>query len=48
MKYGLNRINIRLFKQPMGWLGGKGVEFHPWGTQDQTSQMKFIVINIRI
>jgi hypothetical protein len=31
MKYGLNWINIRLFGQQMGWLGGKGVELHPWG-----------------
>jgi hypothetical protein len=31
MKYGLNKINIILFTQQMGWLGGKGVEFHPWG-----------------
>jgi hypothetical protein len=32
MKYGLNRINIRLFTQQVGWqLGGKGVELHPWG-----------------
>jgi hypothetical protein len=28
MKYGVNRINIRLFTQ-VGWLGGKGVELHP-------------------
>jgi hypothetical protein len=32
MKYGLlNRINIKLFSQQVGWLGGKGVELHPWG-----------------
>ncbi len=31
MKYGLNKINIRLFTQQVGWLGGKKVEFHPWG-----------------
>jgi hypothetical protein len=30
MKYGLNRINIRLFTQQARWLGGKGVEFHLW------------------
>jgi hypothetical protein len=23
MKYGLNRRNIRLFSQQVGWLGGK-------------------------
>jgi hypothetical protein len=31
MKYGLNRTNIKLFTQQMGWLGDKGIEFHPWG-----------------
>jgi hypothetical protein len=31
MKYGFNRINIRLFTQQVRWLGGKEVEFHPWG-----------------
>jgi hypothetical protein len=30
MKYGLNRIKIRLFTQQVGWLGGKGILFHPW------------------
>ncbi len=30
MKYGLNKINITLFKQQMKWLGGKWVEFCPW------------------
>jgi len=30
MKYGLNKINIRLFTQQVGYLGGKGVELHPW------------------
>jgi hypothetical protein len=24
-------VNIKSFTQQMGWLGGKGVEFHPWG-----------------
>ncbi len=31
MEYGLNKTNIRLFTQEMGWLGGKGIEFHIWG-----------------
>jgi hypothetical protein len=31
MKLGLNRINVRLFTQQVGWFGGKGVELHPWG-----------------
>jgi hypothetical protein len=30
MNYGLNRIHIRLFGQQVGWLGGKGIQFHPW------------------
>ncbi len=30
MKYGINKIKIRLFTQQVGWLGGKGVELHPW------------------
>jgi hypothetical protein len=29
MKYGLNIINIKIFTQQMGWLGYKGIEFHP-------------------
>jgi hypothetical protein len=29
MKYSINKINIKLFMQQVGWLGGKGVEFHP-------------------
>jgi hypothetical protein len=31
MKYGVNRINIKLFTEQVGWLGGKAVEFHLWG-----------------
>jgi hypothetical protein len=31
MKYGVNKINIRLFTQQLGWLDGKAVELHPWG-----------------
>jgi hypothetical protein len=31
MKYGFSRINIKLFTQQVRWLGGKKVEFHPWG-----------------
>jgi hypothetical protein len=26
-----NSVNIKSFTQQMGWLGGKGVEFHPGG-----------------
>jgi hypothetical protein len=31
MKNDLNRINITILTQKVGWLGGKGVELHPWG-----------------
>jgi len=31
MKYGLNKINIRLFTQQVGRLGDKGIELHPRG-----------------
>jgi hypothetical protein len=31
MKYGLNGINIIIFTQQMGQLGGKRIEFHFWG-----------------
>jgi hypothetical protein len=31
MKYGLNKINITLFTQQAGWLGGKRIKLHPWG-----------------
>jgi hypothetical protein len=48
MKYGLNIISTKLFTQQVGWFGGKGVDFHPWGFKDQISQMTFIVINIKI
>jgi hypothetical protein len=30
MKCGLNKINTK-FTQQARWLGGIGVEFHPWG-----------------
>jgi hypothetical protein len=29
MKYVLNGINIRLFTQQVGWLGGTRVQLHP-------------------
>ncbi len=29
----------------MGWLGGKRVDFHPWGLKDRFSQMTWGVIN---
>jgi hypothetical protein len=28
MEYGLNKINIKLFTQEVGWLGGKGIELY--------------------
>ncbi len=31
MKYSLNKISIKLWTQQVGWLGGQGVELHPWG-----------------
>jgi len=31
MKYGFNKIHIKLLSQQGGLLGGKGVEFDPWG-----------------
>jgi hypothetical protein len=31
MKYGLNKINTRLFTQQVGWFGCKGIEHNPWG-----------------
>jgi hypothetical protein len=30
MKYVLNRINTKLFTQQIKWLGGKGIQFHPY------------------
>jgi hypothetical protein len=30
MKYGLNKINNKLFTEQLGWLCGKRVEFHPF------------------
>jgi len=31
MKDGLNKINIKLFTQQMGWLSDKRIELYPWG-----------------
>jgi hypothetical protein len=48
MKYDVNKINIKLFTQQVWWLHDKGIEFHPWaplGSNDQTSQMTFIMVN---
>jgi hypothetical protein len=43
MKYGLNKIKIRLFTQQVGQLGGKGVEFHPWGSRSSlTNDMRCV------
>jgi hypothetical protein len=28
MKYDVNRINIRIFTQQVGWPSGKGIELH--------------------
>jgi len=33
MNYGLNKTNIKLFTQLVGWFGGKRVQFHPWGSR---------------
>jgi len=30
MKYGLNKMKIRLCTRQLGWLDGKRVEFHLW------------------
>jgi hypothetical protein len=48
MKYGLNKINIKLFTQQAAWVGGKGVKLHPWSPKDQTLQMTCVVVNIGI
>jgi len=32
MKYGPNKINIRLFTKEMGWVCGKGIELNPLGS----------------
>jgi len=40
MKYGVNRIKIRLFTQCVGWLGGKRI-IPSLGSKDETSQMTF-------
>jgi hypothetical protein len=41
MKYGLNKINIRLNTQQVGWLGGKRVQLHPWGPRIKL----FVMVN---
>jgi hypothetical protein len=35
MEYGLNKINIRLFTQEVGWLGCKGIELHILGPRNK-------------
>jgi hypothetical protein len=35
MEYGLNKINIRLFRQELGWLGGKEIELHTWDPRNK-------------
>jgi hypothetical protein len=48
MKYDLNKINIRLFTQQVGWFGGNGVEFQTWESKDQTLQMTCVVVSVGI
>ncbi len=48
MKYGLNKINIRLFTQQVGWLGDDRVELQTWESKDQTLQMTCVVVNVGI
>jgi hypothetical protein len=44
MKYGLNKINTRLFRQQVGCLGGKAVKFLPW-VQGSNLTNYIIVVN---
>jgi hypothetical protein len=48
MKYGLNKINIRLFTQQVWWFGGNRVEFQTWESKYQTLQMTCVVVNVGI
>jgi len=27
----VNRMHITTLPQKVGWIGGKGIDFHPWG-----------------
>jgi len=35
MEYDLNKINIKLFTQEVGWLGGKGIKHHTWDPRNK-------------
>jgi len=48
MKYGLNKMNTKLFTQQVVWCGGNWVEFPSLGSKDQASQMTFVVVNDEI
>jgi hypothetical protein len=45
MKYGVNKINTNLFTQQMGWLSGKGIQFHPWVQGSNFTNDIFVVNN---
>ncbi len=39
-------MHDKFFQQQMEWLGDKGIDLHPWGFKDQSSQMTWVVVNI--
>ncbi len=47
MKYGLNKINTKLFTQQVGWHGGKGVEFHHWGPRIKLQKWHSLLLMIK-
>jgi hypothetical protein len=46
MKYNIvNKINIKLFIEQVGWLGGKGFEFHPWDSMIKFHEWHVLHLN---
>jgi hypothetical protein len=41
----LNRMDITILPQQVGWLDGKRIYFHPWRFKDQYSQLAWAVVN---
>jgi hypothetical protein len=41
-------MHITSLPQQLGWLGGKGVDLHPWGFKEQLSQMTWVVTRMLI
>jgi hypothetical protein len=41
-------MNVTSFPQQVGWLGGKRLDLHPWGFKDQSSQIAWVLVNVKM